>query len=264
MKKRTTNIVALAALSVLAIAAFSYHMAAKGRSATADTEQAFASASRAADEGNYADAVAGYESLVEDGQHSAATYYNLAVTHHRAGDLGDAIVNYERAASLDPRAADIRANLERARKDAATGEAPVPTHEKLAGALSANGWSVIAASGFLALALIAVGRTTRLLDWPKNTFRSAVVIGIVAVAVPVAALVVQHGAKSDRAIVTGLGTSLRVSPFDLAKPVTELAPGRAVRLLPEQHGGYQLAQLETGQKGWVKASEIELPNITAK
>ena len=261
MNKKITTIITLA---VMAIAALSYHLAARGKHASADTEEAFASANRAVTEENYAEAIVGFASLIESGQHSAATYHNLALAHHRAGNFGDAIVNYERAASLDPRAADLRANLERARKDSATVEAPAPTHEKLARSFSTNGWSVMAASGFFALGLLAVGRTTRLLDWPKSAMRSAAAIAIAAVAIPVAALVIQHEASAGRAIVTGADTSLRVSPFDLAKPVTSLAPGKAVRILPEQHGDYHLAQLETGQKGWVKRSEFGFPNITAK
>jgi tetratricopeptide (TPR) repeat protein len=264
MKKRTTTIVAMAVLAVMAIAALSYHLAARGKHASAETEEAFASANRAVTEENYTEAIAGFSSLIESGQHGAATYYNLALAHHRAGNFGDAIVNYERAASLDPRATDIRANLGRARKDSATVEAPAPTREKLAKSLSTNGWNAMAASGFFALGLLAVGRTTRLLDWPKNAMRSAVAIAIAALAIPLAALVVQHEANADRAIVTGADTSLRVSPFDLAKPVTSLAPGKAVRILPEQHGDYHLAQLETGQKGWVKRTEFGFPNITAK
>jgi tetratricopeptide (TPR) repeat protein len=263
MNHKVTTFITLA---VMAIVALSYHLAARGKDASADTEETFASANRAVAEENYAEAIAGFASLIESGQHCAATYHNLALAHHRAGNFGDAILNYERAASLDPRAADIHVNLERARKDSATVEAPAPTHEKLANSLSTNGWSVMAASGFFALGLLAVGRTTRLLEreWPKNTMRCAVAIAITAVAIPLAALVVQHEANANRAIVTGADTSLRVSPFDLAKPVTSLAPGKAVRILPEQHGDYHLAQLETGQKGWVKRTEFGFPNITAK
>jgi tetratricopeptide (TPR) repeat protein len=253
MNHKVTTFITLA---VMAIVALSYHLAARGKDASADTEETFASANRAVAEENYAEAIAGFASLIESGQHSAATYHNLALAHHRAGNFGDAILNYERAASLDPRAADIHANLERARKDSATVEAPAPTHEKLAKSLSTNGWSVMAASGFFALGLLAVGRTTRLLDWPKNAMRSAVAIAIAALAIPLAALVVQHEGNADRAIVTGADTSLRVSPFDLAKSVTSLAPGKAVSILPEQHGDYHLAQLETGQKGWVKRTDV--------
>lgn len=261
MKKRTTTSVAL---TVLAIAALSYHLAAKGSHASADTEGAFASANRAFAEESYAEAIAGYTGMIESGQHSAAIYHNLALAHHRTGSFGDAILNYERAAKLDPRAPDIRANLRRARKDSTTIEAPVPTREKIANSISPNGWSAMAASGIFALGLLAVGRSTRLLDWPKNTMRTAMAIAIAAVAIPVVALAVQHEANGDRAIITGPDTNLRVSPFDLAKSVTSLAPGKAVRILPEQHGDYYLAELEVGQQGWIKATEFGFSNITKK
>jgi len=261
MKFKLTCILPVA---IMAVAALSYHLAALGKQASAESENAFASAKRAVEEENYADAIDGYSSLIESGQHSAASYHNLAVAHHRSGDLGRAILNYERAAKLDPRASDIRANLERARKDSAILEAPAPGYERMANSLSPNAWSAIAASGLFALGLIAVGRAMRLLDWPSRAIRASATIAVAAVTLPAAALAVQHRASEGRAIVTSADTSLRVSPFDLAKTVTGLKPGKAIHILPEKHGDFHLAQLESGQKGWVKASEFENTNITAK
>ena len=251
-------------VAIMAAVALSYHFAASGKQASAESENTFASANQAVEEENYTEAIDGYSSLIEAGQHSAASYHNLAVAHHRSGDLGRAILNYEKAAKLDPRAPDIRANLARARKDSATLEAPAPGYERIANALSSNAWSAIAASGLSALGLLAVGRAIRLLDWPTRAIRAAVTVALAAVALPVAALAVQHRASEGRAIVTGADTSLRVSPFDLAKTVTELTPGKVIRILPETHGSFHLAQLETGEKGWVKASEFENTNITEK
>jgi tetratricopeptide (TPR) repeat protein len=67
------------------------------------------------EEGNYAEAVAIYEAIVESGLHNSTVYYNLGNAYFKQGDLGRAILNYRRAQRLDPRDADIVTNLSVAR-----------------------------------------------------------------------------------------------------------------------------------------------------
>jgi tetratricopeptide (TPR) repeat protein len=66
--------------------------------------------------GDYASAIREYESVITAGYESAELYYNLGNAYFREGQLGLAIANYIRAARLDPRDDDIRANLEFARQ----------------------------------------------------------------------------------------------------------------------------------------------------
>ncbi|MGI9242593.1 MAG: tetratricopeptide repeat protein [Verrucomicrobiales bacterium] len=261
MKPKITTIIPIAALTV---AMAGYFSAASGKRTSTESATAFASANRAVEEKDYPQAIEGYSDLIESGQYSASGYHNLALAHHRNGDIGRAVLNYERASRLDPRASDIQTNLEQAYKDGSITKAPRPRHQRMADSLSPNGWSAIAASGLFALGLLAVGRATRLIDWPVRAMRASAAVATAAIAIPAAALAVQHRADAGRAIVTGAGTHLRVSPFVLAQPVTDLAPGRTIRILPETHGSFHLAQLETGQHGWVEASDFETTNITTK
>jgi hypothetical protein len=53
---------------------------------------------------------------VAQGFHDPTIYYNLGNSYYRQADIGRAILNYERAARLAPRDADIRANLQIARE----------------------------------------------------------------------------------------------------------------------------------------------------
>lgn len=65
--------------------------------------------------GDYAKAAELYESLILQAPRTAVFYYNLANTCVRLGQLSRAILNYERALRIDPRNADVRANLRYAR-----------------------------------------------------------------------------------------------------------------------------------------------------
>jgi tetratricopeptide (TPR) repeat protein len=64
----------------------------------------------------YRKALAGFQSLLEDGVRTGALYYNIANTHLRLGDVGRAVANYRRALRLDPSNGRIQKNLETARK----------------------------------------------------------------------------------------------------------------------------------------------------
>ncbi len=62
-------------------------------------------------EGNYLAAVSEYQKQIDNGDKNAYTYYNLANSYFKAGDLDKALVNYYRAFRLHPRDKDIINNL---------------------------------------------------------------------------------------------------------------------------------------------------------
>ncbi len=61
-------------------------------------------------EGNYADAAAMYEELVEE-QPAAEVYYNLGNAYYKMGEIARAILSYERALRLKPKYPDCKHNL---------------------------------------------------------------------------------------------------------------------------------------------------------
>jgi hypothetical protein len=61
--------------------------------------------------GHYAEAAQIYEEQVARGVQDSAVFYNLGNVYFQQGDLGRAVLNLERAAQLNPRDADIEANL---------------------------------------------------------------------------------------------------------------------------------------------------------
>lgn len=74
-------------------------------------EELFAEGNRLYQEGEFAGAIASYRSVAEGGFESVALHYNLGNAHFRLGEIGRAVLNYERALRLDPGNEDIRANL---------------------------------------------------------------------------------------------------------------------------------------------------------
>jgi len=182
---------------------------------------------------------------------SATTYYNTALAQQEAGDLGAAILNYERAAIIDPGAGDIAANLERARKDAASISPEPAGWQAYALRISPNTWGSFAALALLLLAALGFA------NLPKMLARGAAALALATVILSGAALVTWQRANAGRSIVLKPGTALRVSPFEDASALATLPPGKTVRVLPGRtHADFVLAHLETGQSGWLKSREF--------
>lgn len=78
-------------------------------------EDIFKRGNAAYEEGRYEAAAEAYRSLLRYEIHDAVVEYNLGNAEFRLGNLGRAILHYERAKRLDPVEPDIRANLEFAR-----------------------------------------------------------------------------------------------------------------------------------------------------
>ncbi len=75
-------------------------------------------ANRLYSEGDFEDALSGYDEALKHGVDNGYIYYNRANTYFRLGSFGRAIANYHRARQLLPRNAEVFANLELARKKA--------------------------------------------------------------------------------------------------------------------------------------------------
>lgn len=68
---------------------------------------------------HYPEAAAAYEKAVAEGLRHPAVFYNLGNAYFRAGQLGRAVLWYERALRLDPGFEDARYNLEVVRENVA-------------------------------------------------------------------------------------------------------------------------------------------------
>jgi hypothetical protein len=82
--------------------------------ARADTESPasiFARANAAYEAGDYPSAIGDYTRVVESGVATPELFYNLGNAYYKEGDLGRAVLWYERARRLAPRDADLRENL---------------------------------------------------------------------------------------------------------------------------------------------------------
>jgi len=88
--------------------AFAADVPALGASASA---QSFAAGNAAYEAGDYGAAIDRYTEVADAGIVHVDLYYNLGNAYFKSGDLGHAVLWYERALQLEPRNDDARANL---------------------------------------------------------------------------------------------------------------------------------------------------------
>lgn len=77
----------------------------------AQNQSLFERANAAYNAGEYANAIKSYEQILENGEHSAAVYYNLGNAHYKLNHIAPSIYNYEKALLLKPNDAEIKNNL---------------------------------------------------------------------------------------------------------------------------------------------------------
>src|SRR5205085_5336702 len=117
-------------------------------SAFAQSDPDFAKANEEFAQGHFKEAIAGYETLVHQGQRNANLFYDLGNAYFRTKDFGRAILNYERALALDRHHPEAKANLQIARDEARALELQPSRLERYFQPASANQYSVVAVVAF--------------------------------------------------------------------------------------------------------------------
>lgn len=135
---------------------------------------------------HYREAAEGFEKLIAAGVENGELYYNLGNTHLRLGDVGRAIVNYRRAARLNPDDANLNANLSFARSRVQTPIEPSAENKLLHGVLfwhygtSVRGRTQAAVACFVACWLLLSIRLFTNGAWLRNAALALLVVAIVA------------------------------------------------------------------------------------
>jgi tetratricopeptide (TPR) repeat protein len=211
----------------------------------------------------YLDAIETYEALRSSGVEDGVLYYNLGNAYFKAGRLGLAILNYERARRLLPGDDDVRENLAFAGELISEGAEPPPL--PLAVGLVVDlyrrarpdslAWIVSACFllGGAAVTLLLLDRWPRLRTLAFSTLAAGGVAAVVAGACLAAKL---EAAKRTEAIVVTENAYVRSGPGEASPRLAEIHEGLKVRVLSEREGFVQVS-LANGLTGWIPREQVE-------
>jgi tetratricopeptide (TPR) repeat protein len=221
-------------------------------------------ANRAYSGGNYAEAAARFQQIIDTRGYSAALCFDLANAEARAGRPGLAILNYERARYLAPGDADIDHNLQVARKQAGLESDSYRWWQIVLRSLTIGQWLAIV-DGWLALIALAVlagafstGLAPRLRLPPPVLTK--IIKGVLFVGIPAflffgyVALIAAP--LRIEGVVVAREATLRLSPFDDAERIGSLPEGELVTV-EQSHNDYLRIEGRDNHFGWVQKKELQ-------
>lgn len=220
-----------------------------------NAKKLFEEANTAYRKNDFPEAIAKYEKLIEQKNNSATVYYNLGNAYFKSGNLGLAILNYERAERLDRFDDDISHNLEYARKKTVDQfQAQVVISEKFFGILSAFAWKISS------LVFVWIGFAALLLYlFVSNRKELGAYVGVTCILFAGITYWLGHeeGAIENKChfrIVTNSEAYAKSSPDDSSTDLFLLHEGTKVQVFDEV-GSYQKIRIADGRIGWVLKAE---------
>jgi len=209
---------------------------------------------------DYQSAIDQLNKQLKDGCASFSVYYNLGNSHLQLDDIGNAILNYERALKIRPTDKDIQYNLHTANLRKVDQFKPVSSlpllneYKTLRDRFNSEFW------GFLSIGTMALF-VVLLLCWmflsnrkfKKWSFICSFPVLIATVLFVLTAIQrsnIEHG--RNYAIVTHVEAPLQRSPDTKSPPTRQVHAGTKMRIL-NRTGVYNRVELPNGERGWLKS-----------
>ena len=225
----------------------------------------------------YAEAVEAFEIVVANDYASAEVYYNLANAYFKKGqqastsrpfaegELGRAVLNYERALKLDPTMDDARYNLDIAKDFTNDTEAVPDSFIKrvwcsMAGIMTTNGWATLSLIMFgVAIILTLLFLLHGSVVVRKVAFFEGIVVLLVFALSTALSLTQLNAAEQDnRAVIVAMDTTpVHASPDSSSKIIREPSQGVTVEVERTQ-GEWCEVRFADGEKGWVRSANVEI------
>jgi tetratricopeptide (TPR) repeat protein len=215
--------------------------------------------------GQYAEAAAGYEAIIDFGVYDSDVYYNLGNAYFKLGDLGRAILNYRRAYRLAPRDADITTNLVIARAQT-VDQLEVTAAGALANLVQlAEEWLTLGEAAILALVLwlLMCGLAVAAIFWPRWRRWVGVGLGVVGLFLAIGLVSMANRYYTEQwyppAVIVAGQVNVTSGPGGSDQYLVEfdLHSGAEVSLM-ESRPGWRRVRLSDNLQGWVPAESVEL------
>ena len=245
-------------LLICLIVFFSLNLIGCGPDKKQDALNFFNDAGQAYKKGEYDHAIESYQKILTSGMASGEVYYNFANSYFKKGDLGKAILNYERARRLIPRDSDLLSNLKYAR--ASIKNSPAERQKTFgermlayAGHLSPDEQAV--AGLVLLLSLVAVHLLGLYFKWPASTKAGTLSIVIFIFAFHLFACFFQADNEKNAAVVL-TAAEAKFEPEAGATTHFSAPEGLRVKII-EENSGWVKVERPDGNEGWLPSGMVE-------
>lgn len=216
-------------------------------------------------EGEYTKAADSYLQILENGEHSAALYFNLGNTYYKLNDIAPSIYYYEKALLLKPNDKDIKNNLAYAQNMTLDAIEPLPQtslakfYNKLTHYLSFDQWAYVG----IIFMLLFVGCYIAFYYFKFSTQKRIAFISSIIfllgslMAVFLAYFQFQKFNSDQPAIVFAEEVSIKSEPNNRGQTVFSLHAGTKVNIL-EHLNDWTRIGISDGSTGWIPSEEIKI------
>ncbi|MCF8455470.1 MAG: tetratricopeptide repeat protein [Bacteroidales bacterium] len=216
-------------------------------------------------DGEYNEAIANYEQIIETGYESAALYYNLGNSYYKTGELAPAILFYEKAHLLAANDEDIVFNLELANRHVVDKLEAIPDFflnqwiNNLSIQLSTNQWAIISMVAFgVALLLFLIFLYVSVPLVKRFSFYFSMLLVIVAVSGFIfSSKEANKLTAHDTAIIFSPTVTVKSSPDEGGTDLFLLHEGSKVQL-NDSIGNWVEIALSNGNEGWILKEAIRV------
>lgn len=212
----------------------------------------------------YARAVEAYDSVLQLGYASAELYYNLGAAHYRAGHLGYARLNFERALRLDPSDEDARHNVEIVTMEAIDDVEALPSfflfewRDALVSLFSADGWTIVAYVFYLLTLAAAAAFLFGSPTLKRRAFFAGVpLLVLFALVLALAIGGIHKDAAREECVIVATQVTAKTSPDRSSADAFVAHEALKARVEDKVDDWYRI-RLDDGKVGWAPASAIEI------
>ena len=212
----------------------------------------------------YAQSIALYDSILKENKTNYLVYYNLGNSHFKEGNIADAILNYERAKTLNPDDEDINYNLKIAYSNTVDKIEPIPLlfyqrwWQSFLNALSTGLWSVLSISIlWISLAAGIAYIFAKTVSFKRNMFLASInllILSGVCYYISMASHRLIYG--NHGAIVMEASAYIKSSPDEKSTNLFMLHQGTKVEIT-EETKGWKKIKIANGNVGWVATEQVE-------
>lgn len=214
-------------------------------------------------EGDYEQAILKYEGILDNGEHSAALYFNLANAHYKLSHIAPSIYFYEKALQLEPNDKEIKNNAAFAKNMTIDAIGSVPEVglskfiKNLTNTFSFDAWAKISIASIVLFVLVFLSYYFAYSTTKKRlSFLASMTFLIVTCATLSLAFHKYNLDKNDRpAIVFVQESQVKNEPNLRSSEAFILHEGTKVQIL-DTVNNWKKIKLSDGKTGWISKEDI--------
>ncbi|PIB39271.1 tetratricopeptide repeat protein [Maribacter sp. 4G9] len=231
----------------------------------AQNEALFDQATQAYNNGDYKKAIEDYESIINNGQHSAALYYNLGNAYYKLSEIPESIYYYEKSLLLNPEDQEVRTNLAYAQNMTLDAIDTLPQtglsriYKSITSKLTFDQWAYASIICMILFVLLYIAFYYNQYSTKKRFafIGSLLALFLCIVFIVFASVEISSFQSDNPAIIFAEEVNVSSEPNETSENIFTLHSGTKVNVL-DSLNNYRKIRLTDGKTGWMLAKDLKV------